>query len=307
MTKIPWTEITVNPWVGCTKCATGCLHCYAEQMARRLRAMGHKAYADVVGPHGKWTGKIGYQMHELDMILRLRKPRMIFLGSMTDIFHEDVPFEYIDRAHAIIALCPQHTFQVLTKRIERAMEYYMTRTSIDDSYRVDRMPQWYNVLTGWLDEGHKGYLGRNWDRFEKAAEQTDFNDKPLPNLWLGTSISTQADADKNIPILLQIPASVRFISLEPMLERIDFRHINACGGKYIIDVSRGLNKIDWVIIGCESGLNARLCSIEDVRNAVNQYRESGVACFVKQVPINGKCSNKPAEWPLWAQRQEYPK
>jgi len=269
--------------------------------------MGHKAYADVVGPHGKWTGKIGYQMHELDMILRLRKPRMIFLGSMTDIFHEDVPFEYIDRAHAIIALCPQHTFQVLTKRIERAMEYYMTRTSIDDSYRVDRMPQWYNVLTGWLDEGHKGYLGRNWDRFEKAAEQTDFNDKPLPNLWLGTSISTQADADKNIPILLQIPASVRFISLEPMLERIDFRHINACGGKYIIDVSRGLNKIDWVIIGCESGLNARLCSIEDVRNAVNQYRESGVACFVKQVPINGKCSNKPAEWPLWAQRQEYPK
>jgi len=277
MSKIPWTDESWNPVTGCTKIAAGCKNCYAESMAKRF--WGKRKFTDV-------------QCHEdrLDIPLHWRKPRKIFVCSMSDLFHEDVPFEIIDQIHAVIALCPQHTFQILTKRIERATEYYMTRTAIDDSCRVDRMPQWYNVLTGWLDEGHKGYLGRNWDECEKAAEQTDFNNELPPNLWLGTSISTQADADKNIPILLKIPAAVRFLSLEPMLESI-------CLSNY---------KIDQVIIGCESGPKRRPCKLEWIEDAVEQCVAASVPVFVKQLEIGGKVSKNPKEWPAWVRRQEYP-
>ena len=277
MTKIPWTDESWNPVTGCKKIAAGCRNCYAETMAKRF--WGKRKFTDV-------------QCHEdrLDIPLHWRKPRKIFVCSMSDLFHEDVSFEIIDQIHAVIALCPQHTFQILTKRIERATEYYMTRTAIDDSCRVDRMPQWYNVLTGWLDEGHKGYLGRNWDECEKAAEQTDFNNELPPNLWLGTSISTQADADKNIPILLKIPAAVRFLSLEPMLESI-------CLSNY---------KIDQVIIGCESGPKRRPCKLEWIEDAVEQCVAASVPVFVKQLEIGGKVSKNPKEWPAWVRRQEYP-
>jgi len=124
-----------------------------------------------------------------------------------------------------------------------------------------------------------------------SAEVT--SPKRLEHVWWGGSISTQEDADKNIPILLQIPAAVRFVSLEPMLERIKF------GAVFLRD-------IDWVIIGCESGPKARLCSIEDIQDAVRQCKDAGVAVFVKQVPINDKCSKDPKEWPEDLRVQDYP-
>ena len=290
MTKIPWTEATWNPVVGCTKIAVGCKNCYAERMAKRF----WKQWGLLAPPHHfgvKWFPE------RLDIPLHWRKPRKIFVCSMGDLFHEAVPFEFIDKVMAVITACPQHTFQILTKRPERMLEYYQS----------------YEIRT--------------------LAQPKDF--MPLPNLWRGTSISTQADADKNIPILLQIPAGVLFVSFEPMLERVDLMDVHPKIGlsqdvltdfsedtkKFNKDYAKHLKsplvddpRLDWVIIGCESGPKARLCSIEDIRDAVRQCKEAGVPVFVKQIPIGvstgylgaTKCSKKPEEWPEDLRIQEYP-
>lgn len=274
MTKIPWTEETINPWVGCTKIATGCTNCYAEQMARRLRAIGHKAYADVIGPHGKWTGRIGYQWEQLDK-LKKGPPRMVFLCSMTDPFHEDVSIGDLTHLFDAIKKYPQHTFQLLTKRPEQALKMM-------------------------------------WGTHEKGWRYFDDGDYH-PNLWLGTSISTQADADKNIPILLEIPAAVRFVSLEPMLERIDFygedgTFMHDFWQSELLDSNNGVaSYLHWVIIGCESGPGARLCTNDDIRYVNNQCREAGVPFLNKQVIVNGKCNKNPNDWDEDLRIQEYPK
>ena len=121
--KIEWTNATWNPVVGCTKVSEGCKNCYAEKMAGRIATMSNKAamkYAKVVTHKGKWSGEIYCDESVLDKPLHWRKPRMIFVCSMGDLFHKDVPFEFIDKVMAIISLCPQHTFQILTKRPEIA-------------------------------------------------------------------------------------------------------------------------------------------------------------------------------------------
>ena len=302
MTKIPWTEKSWNPVVGCTKIATGCKNCYAERMACRLAYMGQEKYQKVTGYVNEWTHWIGNVFCDesvLDKPLHWRKPRKIFVCSMGDLFHPAVPFEFIDKIFRLFGKVGQrqHIYQILTKRPNRMAEYI-------------------------------SYAQKKWMAYW-----------PYQKVWLGTSISTQADADKNIPILLQIPAAVRFVSLEPMLARIYLprSYCTECGritrerqthgckygsggncrcGKYLSYVDA---KLDWVIIGCESGPGARLCSIEDIRDAVRQCKEANVPVFVKQVPIDidpgrcqcnschDKCSKKPEEWPEDLRIQEYPK
>ena len=275
MTKISWTDESWNPVVGCTKIAAGCKNCYAERMAHRLASMGKEGYCHVTTRDGKWNGNIYHVFNNvLDKPLHWRKPRKIFVCSMSDLFHVAVPFEFIDKVLGIIALRPQHTFQILTKRPERMSEYFNGLR--DDPAQAQRLS------FGGCCMDHKHGIAMTYRR--KGH---------LKNLWLGTSISTQADADKNIPILLQIPAAVRFISVEPMLESIVF-------GKAF------LRYIDWVIIGCESGPKRRPCGLEWIENVVRQCTEANVPVFVKQMEIGGKVSKKMEEWPEWAQRQEYP-
>jgi len=296
MTKIPWTNETINPWVGCTKCAAGCLHCYAEKMAWRLKCMGKPAYQEVLDDNHKWNGNIVRQAGQIEKVLGWRKPRRIFWGSMTDIFHPKVPFEWIDEMMAVIALTPQHTHQILTKRIERAAEYFGKEYLPKRAENVSKQMQ---------------IIKRNPYFYLQDCCIDDKVSLVLPNLWLGTSISTQADADKNIPILLQTPAAVRFISLEPMLEMIQ----DACHGfpRPQIPFDRRMiygwfwEELDQVIIGCESGPKRRPCKLEWIEYAVNQCDEANVPVFVKQIEIGGKVSHNPKEWPKWARRQEYPK
>jgi len=311
MTKIPWTQETWNPVVGCTKIAEGCKNCYAERMALRLACIyPTSAYREVVSwkpMPGHWNGNVVCRDDALEIPPHWRKPRKIFVCSMSDLFHPKVPFEFIDKVMAVIALCPQHTFQILTKRPGRMAEYFGECNHLGCGLG-DR------ISNGIANSANvpPTEIRKNW---------------PLPNLWLGTSISNQADADKNIPILLQIPAAVRFVSLEPMLERINIREYeeeewrcdgcgefyshfqdytcNHCG--YAERHSEYRNQLDWVIIGCESGPKARLCSIGDIRNAVRQCKEAGVPVFVKQIPIDGKCSKDPKEWPKDLRVQDYPK
>ena len=186
---------------------------------------------------------------------------MVFLGSMSDIFHPAVPFEDIKKVWDIGVKCPQHTLQILTKRIERALEF-----------------------TQWM-AGRDDISIAEWPR----------------NFWLGTSISTQADLEKVWQTMRDIPAAVKFYSYEPALEGIKFDL------PYLGYIVSALEFIDQVIIGCESGPKQRPCEIEWIRDAVRQCKEAGVATFLKQMPINGKCNKHPKDWPKWARIQEYPK
>lgn len=282
--KIEWTDATLNPVVGCTKIAAGCKNCYAERMAVRLKAIAEndlrkksiQAYANVIGDIGLnqgWNGNVVCRESELEQPLHWRKPRMIFVCSMSDLFHEKVLYSFQVKVFQSMEEAEQHTFQVLTKRPKRML----------------------------------GFM-------EKAYRNS--TEKPyLDNVWLGVSCSTQADADKNIPIALQIPAAVRFVSLEPLLGPIDLDNMCRCPagppakGEIVGSALReGPNgKLDWVIVGAESGPKRRECKLEWVRSIVNQCKDAGVPVFVKQLHINGKVSKKPEEWPKDLRIREYPK
>lgn len=227
-TTIEWTDVTWNPVSGCRKVSPGCAHCYAETMARRQM--------------GPWKGRAfeDVRLHpdRLDAPLRWRKPKRVFVNSMSDLFHEDVPDEFIDRVFATMALAKQHTFQVLTKRPKRMQAFC------------------------------SGPMMSDWPG-------------GLPNVWLGVSAEDQQRADERIPILLDTPAAVRFVSAEPLLGPIEFSaSCVAPFSGFPDEVNGGLH---WIIVGGESGPGARPCDVDWIRDIVRQCREAGVACFVKQL------------------------
>ncbi len=268
-TKIAWTDETWNPVVGCSKVSAGCLNCYAEKMAGRLANMGQGKYVPVVTDrwateglvyNGEWNGEIRCDETALNKPLHWRKPRRIFVCSMGDLFHPSVPFDFIDKVMAVIAVCQQHTFQVLTKRPERMREYFSDiKTPIN--------------ITGVVSQntGITIDLGRFWN---EAGQ-------PLKNLWLGVTAENQETADKRIPILLQIPAAVRFVSVEPMLEGIKTNPWSIG----LPSAEEWHPQLNWVIIGCESGPKRRPCKLEWVRDLVNQCKAAGVPVFVKQLQL----------------------
>jgi protein gp37 len=280
MTNIEWTDSTWNPVIGCRHVAEGCRHCYAETMSKRLAAMGQKDYASILTlpsatePGGKFNGKAVTRPETLAEPLRWKKPRMVFVNSMSDLFHEDVPFEFIAAVFGVMAACPQHTFQVLTKRPARALEFYeWADQNIGE-------PDYYLPFTGkyGMPEGRINEISADW---------------PLKNVWLGVSAAHQPDADALIPILLKCPAAVRFVSAEPLVEKLDFAFDHECGDP---PHWRCPPIPDWVIVGGESGPGARPCDIAWVRSIVEQCKSAGVPCFVKQLGADVRC--KPAEaWP----------
>jgi protein gp37 len=332
-TKIEWTDATWNAIVGCSVTSPGCTNCYAMRQAPRTDALS--IGAPWAGPAGKltkaskagpvWTGAVRLVARRLDEPLRLRRPRRIFVNSMGDLFHENVPDEWIDRVFAVMALAPQHTFQVLTKRAER-MHRYMTelvkgpsagRVSVVEDDGVERPmtgvqfrmtsvmcdlypnvpPQALNFAAEWADDHYPdgdGFL-RCW---------------PLPNVWLGVSVEDQERADERIPPLLATPAAKRFISAEPMLAPIRLRQmLTAAGdGDWLASGLSGERRgLDWVIVGGESGHSARLFNTDWAASIVEQCRSAGVACFVKQLGahvIQGgerrvKRDKKGGDWSEW--------
>ena len=197
-TKIEWTDYTSNPiyavaasgkrgWY-CTKVSPGCLHCYSEALNRRWGSGLDYSNANRDKVEWKLNDK------ELRSILKLKGSHRIFIGDMTDLFHEDIPAEYLDQLFAVMALCPQHTFQILTKRPQRMYDYI---ASDGRSMRI-------LIATNRFDRTTQ--FSRVW---------------PLPNVWLGVSVENERYADERIPILLNIPAAVRFLSCEPLLSSID--------------------------------------------------------------------------------------
>ncbi len=227
--SIEWTDATWNPVTGCSKVSPGCANCYAERMARRLKAMGSANYRNGF--------QLTWHWHAVDTPLVWRKPRHVFVNSMSDLFHEDIPFEFVERVFGTMNQAHLHRFQVLTKRTDVLAE----RAS----------------LLVWT-----------------------------PNVWMGVSVETERYTDR-IERLRHIPASVRFLSLEPLLGPIP---------------NLDLQGIHWVIVGGESGPGARPMRGEWVADIRDQCVASGVPFFFKQWGgVNKKRSGRLLEGRSWSE------
>lgn len=208
MSNIEWTEQTWNPIVGCSRISMGCQNCYAEVMTKRLEAMGQAKYAGLLNEQGRFDGVVRFDEESLLIPLKRKKPTTYFVNSMSDLFHESIPDEWIDRVFAVMALSPQHIFQVLTKRADRMREYCRDlkhyRGALSDFWIGDAIHHLAPFITS-------------------ETLRTARIDKPLPNVWLGVSVENQKAADERIPHLLDTPAAIRFLSCEPLLEEVDIR------------------------------------------------------------------------------------
>ena len=252
-TKIQWCDETWNVVSGCTKIAAGCVNCYAERLCYRFWKQWNRE-----PPPNHF--KVKLHPDRLDQPRKWKKPRRVFVCSMGDLFHKDVPGYFLSFVFDTMRTTPWHTYLVLTKRPD--------------------------LMGAWCNHDHA----------------------PI-NVHLGVSVSTQADADRMLPELLSTPAAVRFVSVEPMLERIDIhRYVGGFDYPYLgLKMSRrGPPYLNWVIIGCESGPHRRHVALDDMIDVVRQCKDAGVPVFVKQVEIDGKVSHDPAEWPEELRMREYP-
>lgn len=268
-TAIQWSDATWNPTTGCDRVSPGCANCYALTLAPRLQAMAQKRgptdpYMRDGDPKTSGPG-FGLMMHpnKLDQPLRWKRPRRIFVNSMSDLFHPEVTDEFLDQVFGVMAMAPQHTFQVLTKRPERMREYLSSR--VIPSEGLTRMEMVMVAMDQMVSGG---------DLSGPLADMSRFA-WPLPNVWLGTSVEN-ARWRTRIDELREVPAAVRFLSCEPLL------------GPLVVDLQRfdgglDLTGIDWVIIGGESGPGARPMEEFWVRDIIWIARKWGAAPFVKQM------------------------
>ncbi|PTX46530.1 protein gp37 [Gemmobacter caeni] len=295
---IEWTDATWNPITGCTIVDAGCTNCYAMALAgSRLRNHPSRAgLTRVTGGRSKWTGEVRLNVHWMDQPLRWSRPRRIFVCAHGDLFHEAVPDEWIDRVFAVMALAPQHTFQVLTKRPERARDYLLAQLVYEGCGVMSRG----NIIAS-------AALGMDTARF--MANGKMLAGWPLPNVWLGTSASDQASADLRIPHLLATPAAVRFLSAEPLLGPLviddmcdGWKFYDALRGIWWHDsepqnIERGKPRLDWVIVGGESGPGARPMHPDWARSLRDQCVAAGVAFHFKQWGEWGHAVPKPSGTP----------
>lgn len=304
MSKIEWLQrpgtipVSWNFISGCTKKSPGCDNCWALSMSWRLQNNQRRPdrYEGVVEkivsvsqhymgwspPHDcgiRWTGRINLDYDALEAPYRWKKPRTVFVASMSDLFHPKVPDDFITRAFATMKANRQHTFLILTKRAKRMKEWF-------DGYHPDH---------------------------RIGAE----------NIWLMVTAENQEQADLRILYLLQAPAAVRGVSVEPMLGAINLgvrrwlkpyptRHYdklraNPYTGKDRPLIERPRPGLDWVVIGAESGPNARQMEGQWAKDLIKQCDAASVPVFCKQTTANGQVSKNPNGWPVELQRREWPK
>lgn len=346
---IAWTEQTWNPIRGCSRVSEGCRNCYAETVAARFSGPG-QPYEGLVrlsaeGKHGRarWNGTVRFVPEKLAEPLRWTRPRRVFVNSMSDLFHEAVPFEQVAAIFGVMAAAHRHVFQVLTKRPERAREFF--RWVVDQEGNPVRTAvvaaRANGCDIGWpLPGAHPLY----W---------------PLPNVWLGVSVEDQKTADARVPVLLHTPAAVRWVSYEPAIGPVDFeRWIDPVGvscddvcsdarfvkesevdtykrGRELVPCCPDFGAsatwtkhdpgLDWIVVGGESGPGARPFELAWARRVIEQARVTGCRVFVKQLgakPVDGWSSTEvaqrrvvrlddrkggdPSEWPEDLRVREWP-
>lgn len=306
--KIAWCDATWQVMAGCTKVSPGCKNCYSEKLlSTRLK---HLPWAGDVTSGGKWNGQVVLRAEKLDEPGRWRRARRIFVADRGDLFHPEVPFEYIAAVFGVMAAAKQHTFLVLTKRPERMLEWFhwvaslgmltCTRRNGEDP----RDPRWAHYAC--VELAHK-YMAGN----QRKPEYDHRTPWPLSNVWLGVTCEDQDRANERIPILLKCPAAVRWVSAEPLLGPINFDPPRCdfclnesdsvtpdgmpwcseceteCSHGHWLDFiagDRDANEgITWVVAGGESGPNARDCEEAWIRSIRDQCDDAGTACFVKQM------------------------
>lgn len=255
-TKIEWADWVWNVVDGCTKVSEGCRNCYAERIANRF--WKDRKFTDV-------------RIHEekLGEPLRWKKPRRVFVNSMSDLFHKDVPFEFLDCFFAVMGRSQVHTFMVLTKRPARMLEYFQSenlyRRILNQAFKLDGK---------YISDEHLG---------EGISDPAKYG---FPNIWLGVSVETQKTADERIPLLLDTPAAVRFVSCEPLLAQVilheDWMPHYDPTQHYAIDPPNYRDKLGWVICGGESGPVARPMHPDWARGLRDACQRYQVPYFFKQ-------------------------
>jgi protein gp37 len=298
-TAIEWTRsddgtagVTWNPTTGCDRVSPGCDHCYALTMAKRLRGMGSAKYQTDGDPRTSGPG-FGLAMHAdtLTEPLRWKKPRKVFVNSMSDLFHARVSREFQARVFAVMAATPQHTYQILTKRPERAARIL---TDLCTCGAGHPRGEHFRSSMEWAATSHS-------PTYVPGLEHGIYHRSgwPLPNVWIGTSIESMKYS-RRVDRLRETPAAVRFISAEPLLAPLP---------------SLDLTGIDWLIIGGESGPGARRFEVEWAADLILDARLAGTAPFLKQLGSvwareNGASDKKggdPADWPAELRIREFPK
>jgi protein gp37 len=318
-TGIQWTDETWNPTVGCDRISPGCARCYAKDLHDK-RHKAHLAGKAMAPQYAQPFEVLQTIASRLDAPLRWRKPRKVFVNSVSDLFHEAVPDAFIAEVFGVMAVCgarepgapersgqfggkysPErlwydlkgpHTFQVLTKRPRRALHLLTSRR-----FRADVASAAYRWAHNQRDAGYLAHQIGEKAEYERCYDPGRM--WPLSNVWLGVSVENQHFADERIPLLLQTPAAVRFISAEPLLGAVDLNALPDPKGDPSWDASalHGLREcafgaevsreeiasLDWVIVGGESGKGARPCATEWIGSLVAQCRAAAVPVFVKQL------------------------
>lgn len=294
-TVIEWTEATWSPITGCSVISSGCKHCYAMKLAgTRLQHHSSRAGLTVDTKAGPvWTGEVRFNEKWLMQPISWQRPRMIFVCAHADLFHPAVPDEWIDRVFGVMWAClygrngaAGHVFQILTKRPERMRAYL----------HQDRLERWANAAI---------HYGGGCDPDGLYDQTMEKAKRPHPRIWFGVSVEDQAAADERIPVLLQTPAAVRWISAEPLLGHVDLCETfgmwwNKTMGGFESSHSSGFNRnpnnlaekaVDWVVVGGESGPKARPMHPEWARSLRDQCAAAGVPFLFKQ-------------WGEWAPRSD---
>jgi protein gp37 len=276
-TAIEWTDATWNPVRGCSIVSKGCTNCYAMKQAHRSSGAGgaYEGLTKLTKGGPVWTGEVrplGWDA--IVQPLRWARERLVFVNSMSDLFHESLDFEFIDKVFGVMAITGRHTYQVLTKRPARMLQYLESR------HDRDGFPA---AITKAAVEA--------WQRNDTHGLDTPGPAWPLANVWLGVSVEDQAAADERIPLLLHTPAAVRWISAEPLLGPISFE------GRWVEHPNPAvhvnwLEELDWVVAGGESGPGARPMHPDWARSLRDQCASVGTAFFFKQ-------------WGAWLPRTDY--
>ena len=286
-----------------------------KEKVNKGRIAYYEGLTEKRGDRIEWTGKVNFVPEALQIPLKRKKHTTYFVNSMSDLFHENVTDEQIDQIFAVMALAPQHIFQILTKRPKRMYEYIANL----EERRGDNFINWWTKTT---DKIYDRLPEIFTEKYLEVASQCKIL-TPLPNVWLGTSIENQKAADDRLPWLVKTPAAVRFISAEPLLEEIDLRDVNevVCYlEKEIVEKGwdvkkRGawedyefLHDIHWIIAGSESGTNARPMNEDWVRSLRDQCVETDTAFFYKQKATAGgkKISMPELDGKIWAEMPKTP-
>lgn len=291
--KIEWTNATWNPVRGCSLVSAGCTNCYAMRQAHRQKNGAYKGLTRLGASGPVWTGDVRLVPEAIDYPARLKKPHMIFVNSMSDLFHEGVGDAAILRVFSQMAWANHHTYQILTKRPERMA----------------------HILP---------WVGRKFQEEDITW--------PLPNVWLGVSAENQETANERLPLLFQTPAAVRWLSAEPLLGPIDLAQAGLEIRMHDLDSPDEVN-LDWVVVGGESGQRARPMDVAWAYSIVQQCQGADVPVFVKQLgakPVSAQISGdfpvaatrydgnlwrwllddskggNPAEWPLDLRVRQFP-